>query len=211
MTSAAYRALGLATLDAAGASLRPQHVFGALSRLEVSVGQRALECVGLSWRALGIPRLPPAPPVTVDPGLTPTSVRLLEAAAGVAARLGHHPINTGHVVLAILTEEAGPLATDSALTAAAYERALNDVLGRPDLHGYALDGETVFYLTRDESLVLYGALLKAQAWQRAHPAERIVLEGIRELLRPACEAVLEADHDLDRARRAVVRLRGAES
>ncbi len=208
LTRAAYRALASSALLAGGRRIGPDHLFAALARLEVSIAARCLRVLGVTWDALEVPPAAGRPAaedvVPLEP--SPSVAELLRRASDEAAALGHHPATTGHLVLAILAEPAGPLPSGAALTHGAFVAALRDVVGRPWVHGHALDGELALYVTRDEALVLFG-LVARRATPRLHPAEGVVLRDLERLLRPVCQELLRhGPARLDEARRAVARL-----
>ena len=191
LTRAAYRALAFAARRAAGSSLAPSDVFSALAALPTSVAGKALENLGLTWSVLGV-----RPSVGRDERESALPINehtrsFFLHAGREASVLGHHPVGTGHLVLAVLSELAGPLPARLPLTHEGFRQEVLDVLARPWVHGYALDGEVYLYLTREEALVLYSSLLRrAERAPRGHGAERIVLEDLKALLEPTCEALL---------------------
>lgn len=207
LTRAAYR--GLASAAISGDGVTAAHVFRALAGLEVSVADRCLRLLDLGWDALEVPAARDRADAgdEVELHLSPGAAELFRRASDEAEALGHHPATTGHLVLAILAEPAGALPPGAPLSHATFAQALRDVLGRPWAHGYALDGELAFYVSRDEALVLFG-LLARRGPRALHPAEEVVLRDLERLLRPVCLELLGAGapERLDRARRAVERL-----
>lgn len=206
LTRAAWRALGRAALAAGQGPVGPEHLYPALADLRTSVARSALRRLGLDWGALG---LPPLPLVSATPGsharLSPSAAAFLRAAGAEARRLGHHPVGTGHLVLALLAADVGP--TPAGLDASRFEAALRDVLGTPGANGPALDGEHLLYLSHDEALVLFAALSRREP-RALHAAEAVVLGDLRGLLAPVCEPALRDAglEPLDAARREVLRL-----
>jgi len=200
LTSAAHLALRKACRQA-GDAVSPEHLLTALSRLPTSVAGKALELLDVGWDVLQLPTPPTLRVACVD-GLTRQAMRVFRQAAREAQRLGQHPLHTGHLVLGLLSADAGALPAGS-LRYSRYRRALCRVLAEPWVHGYALDGEVALYLTRDEALVLYGELSRRRA-QPLHPAERLVRQGLHGVLLPVCSALLQGDEGaLDAARRRV--------
>lgn len=196
--------LTASALAAHPAPITAVHLFVALRRLQTSVAARCLRVLGLDWSAL---EAPSAGCVRGGRGETPlilshVAAELLGRASDEAAALGHHPVTTGHLVLAILAEEAGALPV-GALTHEAFVRTLKDVLGRPWVHGHALDGELAFHVSCDEALVLFGLALR-RGPRGLDPAERVVLRDLARLLRPVCEQLLgDGPERLEHARREV--------
>lgn len=192
VTSAARRALTHAARLAKGRPVEPRQLYGALAALETSVAGRALELVGLSWTGLGVggpgPRPLPArePPGELD--LDPGCRRFFELAAREARRLGHHPLGSGHLLLALLSGDAGPL--PGTIERRRVARAVCAVLAEPWVHGWALDGEVCLYLTRDELLVLYLTLSRRTPRQAASLAERTLCAALCALMRPTIEGLL---------------------
>lgn len=208
LTRAAYRALASAALRAGDGPISAAHVFDALAGLDVSVAGRCLRVLDLGWPALEVPRVRPHPPGAAEAPLrlSAGAAELFRRASDEAAALGHHPVTTGHLVLAILSDEAGELPPEAPLSHPALARVLRDVLGRPWVHGYALDGELAFYVSREEALVLFG-LLARRGSTRLHAAEGVVLRDLERLLRPVCQELLrDGPERLDEARRAVADL-----
>lgn len=212
LTRAAHRTMREAGLAAGAGPIRPEHIFGALARLPSSVAARALGNLGLGWSDLGLPS-PPAPPAEggrAEPELAPATRAFFQQACHEARRLGHHPVGTGHLVLALLSAAAGPLPTgDDRLTHAAFREQVCEVMARPWVHGFALDGEVQLYLTRDELLVLYTHLLRRPG-RAGHAAERALMRELEAMVRPVCEELLAREGALERAREAVLRLDGEE-
>ena len=206
LTRAAWVALALAAERARGA-VQPMDLWAALAGLRPSVAERVLRSLGLSWASLGLAS--PQAPVVAPPAelLGPDTERFLRGAAEEARRLGHHPVGTGHLLVALLAEETGPLPLGCPLDHARARAALCEVLARPWVHGWALDGEVCLYLTRDEALLLFAHLLRREPQRHAHAAERQVLGALRELLRPVGELLLApGEQAATEARARVLRL-----
>lgn len=210
LTAAGREVLRLAAAAAGAGPIGPEHVFGCLAQRGQSVAAKALDLLGCAWRELGVPDLAVRNGWPIAGSLTPAAERLFEHAAKEARALGHHPVNTGHLVLAILAEDAGQLPEGAPLTYARFRATLLEVLALPWVHGYALDGEVLLYLSGDEALVLYGHLLRRRPRERSGGAEHAVLDDLLALLAGPCAQVLAAgEGELFRARIRVQRGRRA--